>query len=81
MIASPARSHHPRASQPADSGEFSALCTQLRQVARGLDAMWRESIALGGSGRLTVQLGSASHSVHRALIALSEDAVVSGAPR
>src|SRR5690349_12992230 len=43
--------------------DYTELCAQLRQVARGVDAMWREALATGTAGSLVIRLGSASHSV------------------
>ena len=73
MIGSPSGSDAVGAAEPADLADFSELRAQLHQVARSLDALWRESLASATGQHLAMCLGGASHGVHRALIALEDD--------
>ena len=54
------------------TGELSGVLGVLERVSRTLDLMWRSAAHDGGD--TAARLGEASHSVHRAIIALSAPA-------
>ena len=65
---------HPLLAQAAtppvnDDGRVIGLVASLREACRDVDDLWRAAIR-EGSDDMAVQLGEASHAIHRAFIAL-----------
>jgi hypothetical protein len=52
-------------------GSVTEIVGLLRQAATALDRMWHDAL-LGAAPNAVISLGEASHSAHRALLALSQ---------
>jgi hypothetical protein len=54
--------------------EYVVLLVRLRDASKVVDQLWRASVA-DGSLEMAMNLGEASHDIHRALIALENCSV------